>query len=67
METRRRSIVKAVVWSLIGLVTMSVVGLVATGSAALGGTMALLNTGVGLVMYVLYERIWTAIPWGRHG
>ena len=66
METRRRSVVKAVVWSLIGLVTMSLVGLVATGSAALGGTMALLNTAVGLVMYVLYERIWIAIPWGRH-
>ena len=66
METRRRSMVKAVVWNLIGLATMSLVGLVATGSVALGGTLALVNTGVGLVMYLAYERLWSGIRWGRH-
>lgn len=66
METRRRSMVKAVIWNLIGLATMAGVGLLATGSAALGGTLALINTGIGLVTYVLYERIWAAIRWGRH-
>ena len=66
METRGRSVVKAVVWNVIGLVTMSLVGLVATGSAALGRTLALVNTGVGLVMYLAYERAWSAIRWGRN-
>lgn len=66
MDTRRRSILKAVIWNLIGLATMSLVGLVATGSMALGGTLALVNTGVGLVMYLFYERVWAAIRWGRH-
>lgn len=66
METRQRSVVKAVVWNLIGLAVMSLVGLVATGSAALGGTLALINTGIGLVTYLAYERLWAAIRWGRH-
>lgn len=66
METRRRSLVKAVIWNLIGLATMAIVGLVATGSAAVGGTMALVNTALGLVCYVIYERIWAGIRWGRH-
>jgi len=66
METRRRSLVKAVIWNLIGLAVMAVVGLVATGSAAVGGAMALVNTAVGLVMYLVYERIWSRIRWGRH-
>lgn len=66
MESRRRSLVKALVWNLIGLATMSLVGLVATGSVALGGTLALVNTGVGLVLYVLYERLWSGIRWGQH-
>ncbi|MDX2485769.1 DUF2061 domain-containing protein [Antarcticimicrobium sediminis] len=66
METRKRSLVKAVIWNLIGLTVMAVVGLIATGSVALGGTMALINTGVGLVMYVGYERLWANIGWGRH-
>ena len=34
MDTRARTIVKTVVWTLIGLVTMSVVGLIFTGSNA---------------------------------
>lgn len=68
METRRRSIVKAVIWNAIGLAMMALVGLVATGSMALGGKMALINAGLGLSLYVLYERIWAKVRWGRvHG
>ncbi|MDR9485727.1 MULTISPECIES: DUF2061 domain-containing protein [Sediminimonas] len=68
METRARTLVKALVWNAIGLITMGLVGLILTGSAAVGGAMAVVNTGVGLTMYVIYERVWTRIDWGRwHG
>ena len=66
METRRRSIVKAVIWNLIGLSVMGIVGFIATGSFAVGGGMAVVNTLIGLAMYVLYERLWAGIHWGRH-
>ncbi len=66
METRRRSLVKAVLWNVIGLVVMAVVGMIATGSAAAGGTLAIANTLIGLVMYVIYERVWARVQWGRH-
>ncbi|MFT7595188.1 MAG: putative membrane protein [Paracoccaceae bacterium] len=66
METRQRSIVKAVIWNLIGLCVMALVGFVATGSLAVGGTMALINATIGLTTYILYERIWQNIRWGRH-
>ena len=65
METRTRSLVKAVIWSAIGLIVMALVGLAFTGSLAVGGVMALLNTGIGLITYVLYERVWARISWGR--
>lgn len=67
METRRRSVVKAIVWNAMGLAVMTVVGLIATGSAAVGGALALVNTAIGLTLYVVYERIWAGISWGRHG
>ena len=67
VETRRRTVLKAVVWNLIGLATMSLVGLLATGSAALGGTMAVINTAVGFTLYLLYERLWARVRWGRQG
>ncbi len=66
METRRRSVVKAVVWNVMGLITMTVVGLIATGSATVGGTLAVVNTAVGLTFYVIYERVWAGIAWGRN-
>ena len=65
METKKRTLVKAVVWNMIGLVVMALVGLVLTGSAAVGGTMAMINTAIGLTTYVLYERVWARIGWGR--
>ena len=68
METRRRTLVKAIVWNVIGLSVMSLVGLVMTGSMKVGGTIALVNTIIGLSTYILYERVWSRIAWGRlHG
>ncbi len=66
MDTRRRSVVKAIVWNVMGLAVMTVVGLIATGSAAIGGTLAVVNTAIGLTMYVIYERVWAGIQWGRN-
>ena len=65
METRRRSIVRAVIWNLIGVMMMTVVGLAATGSVRIGGSMALINAALGLVSYLIYERIWAHVGWGR--
>lgn len=65
METRMRTIVKAVIWNLIGLAVMALVGAFITGSVMAGGTMALINAAIGLSSYVLYERTWTRIQWGR--
>ncbi len=67
METRQRSVVKALIWNVMGLAVMTVVGLIATGSAAVGGALALVNTAIGVTMYVAYERVWAGIAWGRNG
>ncbi len=64
MERPKRTLVKAVIWNLIGLVTMGVVGLAMTGSATVSGAMALINTAIGLSVYVIYERVWARIRWG---
>lgn len=66
METRQRTLVKGLLWVALGLVTMSLVGLLFTGSMAVGGTMALINSVIGFVSYVFYERIWSRIGWGRY-
>lgn len=65
MDTRQRTIVKALGWQVIGLSVMAVVGAILTGSVALGGTLALVNTTLGFLTYVIYERFWAGIAWGR--
>ncbi|MGE4610755.1 MAG: DUF2061 domain-containing protein [Paracoccaceae bacterium] len=66
METGKRTLVKMIIWQAVGVITMSIVGFAITGSLVSGGVLALANTGVGIVTYVTYERIWSRINWGRH-
>lgn len=66
METRRRSLVKAVIWNVIGLFSMACVGILTTGSVTAGGVMAVINTVMGFTLYLIYERVWSGIRWGRH-
>jgi len=65
MDTKHRTLVKAVIWNALGLSVMCLVGLIMTGSIAVGGTIAVINTIVGLTMYIVYERVWSRISWGR--
>ncbi|RLJ60521.1 putative membrane protein [Litoreibacter meonggei] len=64
MESKTRSLVKAVLWTLMGFLMMIVVGYVSTGSMALGSGMALANSILGLVNYMIYERVWARVSWG---
>jgi len=65
METGKRTFLKTIIWQILGLLTMSIVGYAITGSIISGGALALANTGVGIVTYITYERIWSRINWGR--
>lgn len=65
METGKRTLVKTLIWQVLGIISMSLVGLAITGSLISGGVLALANTGVGIVTYVAYERVWLKINWGR--
>ena len=66
MESRKRSLVKAVLWNVLGFTVMMLVGFFLTGSVATGGWMAVINTVVGFTLYLGYERVWAKISWGRY-
>ena len=65
MDTARRTVAKAITWQLLGLVTTTVLGYVATGSLTAGGALALTSALVGFVCYAAHERLWSRIRWGR--
>ena len=66
MDSAKRTLLKAVLWNVLGFSVMSLVGFVATGSLSVGGVMALVNTLIGFAMYFGYERVWAGIGWGRN-
>ncbi|MEM1236623.1 MAG: DUF2061 domain-containing protein [Pseudomonadota bacterium] len=65
MDSAIRTFVKSLLWAAIGFLMMALVGLIATGSLVTGGAMAAVNTLIGLISYVVYERVWARIHWGR--
>jgi len=65
METRSRSIAKALTWRIGGLVvTITVVWLV-TGQVRLAASIGLADTLVKLLAYYIHERCWLKIRFGR--
>ncbi|MFA7434509.1 MAG: DUF2061 domain-containing protein [Gemmobacter sp.] len=66
-ESRRRTLVKALLWQGIGLLSMTLIGWAMTGSVALGGSLAAINMALGFVTYVFYERFWARVRWGIDG
>ncbi len=65
MDSAKRTVLKAIIWQITGIATMGGVGFLMTGSAAQGLGLALANTAVGTVTYILYERFWARVRWGR--
>lgn len=65
MDSPTRSIVKAVTWQLLGLLTMTLLAWFATGSLSAAGGLAISAAATGFICFVLHERIWARIPWGR--
>jgi len=65
MDRPQRTFVKAITWQALGLSTMTGVGYAVTGSVGAGGSIALVGAGIGTVFYVIHERLWARIRWGR--
>jgi sulfate adenylyltransferase large subunit len=65
IETKARSMAKAIGWRAVGSVgTFAVAGL-ATGSLKLAANLVLAEILVKIAFNYFHERLWTAISWGR--
>lgn len=62
--THARAIVKTVTWRGIGSFDTFVLGWLLTGSAAIGGSIAVLELATKMVLYYFHERAWSRVTWG---
>ncbi len=65
METKRRSIVKAISWRFFATFITAVIVWALTGELKFAATVGLLDTVFKLFIYFFHERIWLRIPFGR--
>ena len=65
METTTRTVAKAVSWQAFGLIVMTAVAYAITGSVTEGGLVAVAGAVIGMATYIVHERLWARVSWGR--
>ena len=65
MSTKSRLLIKASTWQFAGLVSMTAIGFLFTGSVTAGGGIALVGSVTGFVSYFIHEMLWDKITWGQ--
>jgi len=74
-EYRRRSIVKSLLWRVIGIIwtwlgAYFIILLIPASykTASIIATLIVIyHHSTRMIMYYFYERAWTSIPWGKFG
>ena len=64
-ETRKRSVVKALSWRAWATITTAIIVFIFTGEFALALTVGFLEVFVKMGLYVLHERLWQKIRYGK--
>lgn len=65
METRRRSLAKAMSWRFFATIITMTVAFVITGELAFAFEIGLLDTTVKFATYFMHERVWVRVQWGK--
>ena len=65
MDTTKRLISKSITWQIAGLLTMTMIGFLFTGSFAASSGIAIMGSVAGFVSYFLHEMAWSKIKWGQ--
>lgn len=64
-ETHTRSVVKAIVYRLIIVISIFTITYATTRRLADTASITGLTAISGTIIYYLYERVWSRIKWGR--
>lgn len=63
-ETRKRSVVKSIVWRIICIITSIIVSFFLTGLWDVAIVIGSVYNVVTMVLYYFHERLWNRIRWG---
>ena len=65
IDSKKRSVCKALTWRLFAIVLLGIVSFVSTGDVKSASMITFLYHGIQFCMFFLHERIWNNISWGK--
>ena len=65
METRQRSLVKALTWRIVATILTGLIALVITRKTDVMMWIMLFDVILKLIAYYCHERVWLIIPYGK--
>jgi uncharacterized membrane protein len=65
METKRRSLIKALSWRVFATIITGTVAYALTGKGTFALEIGLIDTTIKIFVYFAHERVWQRIPYGR--
>jgi len=67
MESKLRTIAKAITWQVLGLAVTGALAWFHTGSVMTALSFALTTAASGFAFFFVHERLWARIRWGISG
>jgi len=65
MDEYKRSIIKSITWRFLGSVINVILFFIVTGNIVGSLSLGLVDLLVKSMLYILHERIWNKIKWGK--
>ncbi len=66
IETKRRSLLKSIVWRIIATINGILGALLFTGNIEQSIKIGVFANITGFILYYFHERVWNRIKWGKH-
>ena len=64
-ETRRRSIVKSILWRIICIIVSIAVSYLLTSRLDIAVAIGSVYNIITMILYYFHERMWNSIRWGK--
>jgi len=65
LETRIRSLAKAMSWRIVATITTMLLVFMFTGNLVVSGGVGLTEVISKIIIYYVHERVWNALSYGR--
>ena len=65
IDTKKRSLVKALSWKVVGSSATWLIAWIITGSFELSNKIGLAQVITTMILYFIHERVWDQIGWAR--